>query len=85
MRLAPPVLDSRLPCRAARAEDISLLLMPLSQGAVFDYDRTSFRVVTRNPLIFLTTFTPSAACEAAIRKGYRRGPTTADVSRARTK
>jgi lipopolysaccharide/colanic/teichoic acid biosynthesis glycosyltransferase len=68
MRLFPLALDFRPPYLADCADDISLLLMPLGQGTVLDYYRTSFTAVTQNPPIILTTFTPSAAYEAAIRK-----------------
>jgi lipopolysaccharide/colanic/teichoic acid biosynthesis glycosyltransferase len=68
MRLFPLVLDFRPPYLADSADDISLLLMPLGQGTVLDYFRTSFTAVTQNPPIVLTTFTPSAAYEAAIRQ-----------------
>jgi lipopolysaccharide/colanic/teichoic acid biosynthesis glycosyltransferase len=68
MRLFPLVLDFRPPYLADGADDISLLLMPLGHGTVLDYFRTSFAAVTQNPLIVLTTFTPSPEYEAAIRK-----------------
>ncbi len=35
---------------------------------MLDYYRTSFTAVTQNPPVVLTTFMPSAAYEAAIRK-----------------
>jgi len=68
MRLFPVALDFRPPYLAECASDISLLLMPLGQGTLLDYLRTSFSAVTRNPPLVLTTFVPSAAYQAAIRK-----------------
>ena len=68
MRLFPLALDFRPPYLADSASDISLLLMPLGQGTLLGYLRTSFSAVTKNPPVVLTTFAPSAAYEAAIRK-----------------
>jgi lipopolysaccharide/colanic/teichoic acid biosynthesis glycosyltransferase len=68
MRLFPIALDFRPPYLADCASDISLLLMPLGQGTLLDYLHASFATVTRNPPIVLTTFVPSPAYEAAIRR-----------------
>jgi lipopolysaccharide/colanic/teichoic acid biosynthesis glycosyltransferase len=68
MRLFPVALDFRPPYLAEGASDISLLLMPLGQGTLLDYLHDRFTAVTRNPPLVLTTFEPSPAYAAAVRR-----------------
>jgi len=68
MRLFPIALDFRPPYLAGSASDISLLLMPLGHDTLLGYLQTSFSAVTRIPPMVLTTFAPTPAYEAAIRR-----------------
>jgi hypothetical protein len=68
MRLFPVALDFRPPYLAGSPSDNSLLLLPLGQATFLEYLQASFSEVTGNPPIVMTTFAPSAAYEAAIRR-----------------